>query len=42
VPERLKERGDPWRRMAREAQTLTAARRQLDAALQETTAASAR
>ena len=35
VPERLKERGDPWRRLAGQAQTLAAARRQLDAALRE-------
>jgi bifunctional non-homologous end joining protein LigD len=35
VPERLERRGDPWRLMKRNAQALTAARRQLDRALSE-------
>ena len=35
VPERLERRGDPWRQMKRQAQSLTAARKQLDGALSE-------
>jgi len=35
VPERLERRGDPWRQMKRQAQSLTAARKQLDGALRE-------
>jgi bifunctional non-homologous end joining protein LigD len=35
VPERLAREGDPWRQLGRSAQTLTAARRRLESALQE-------
>jgi bifunctional non-homologous end joining protein LigD len=35
IPERLERRGDPWRQMQRQAQTLATARRQLDRALRE-------